>query len=136
MPIFVAKGTMVAFRITALYRRKWFWGEDANTFRPERWAESNGESKMLKPSNDDGTISSRVSKKQETGKWTFIPFNGGLRHCIGQELATIEIAYLLIRLVQFFRRVDRRDEEEWIEGLAMAWTSKNGAKVAMVPEQY
>ena len=116
-PVFVAKGTMVAFSITALHRRKDIWGEDASLFRPERWAELGFEG----------------AKEKSADNWNFIPFNGGPRACIGQELATIEIAYLLVRLVQHFEQVNRGDEEDWIEGLAMACTSRNGAKVILVP---
>lgn len=36
-PVFVAEGTMVAFGIAAMHRRKDLWGEDADDFRPERW---------------------------------------------------------------------------------------------------
>ena len=36
-PVFVAEGTMIAYHVTALHRRKDLWGEDANEYRPERW---------------------------------------------------------------------------------------------------
>lgn len=36
-PILVPKGTMIAFGIAALHRRRDLWGEDADEFRPERW---------------------------------------------------------------------------------------------------
>lgn len=36
-PIYVRKGTEVAFDIAALQRRRDLWGADADDFRPERW---------------------------------------------------------------------------------------------------
>lgn len=36
-PVFVAAGTLVIFHLVALHKRKDFWGDDADDFRPERW---------------------------------------------------------------------------------------------------
>ena len=36
-PIFVPKGRVVAWSVFAMHRRKDFFGEDADEFRPERW---------------------------------------------------------------------------------------------------
>lgn len=36
-PIFVPKGGLVSWNLWALHRRKDFFGEDAEVFRPERW---------------------------------------------------------------------------------------------------
>ena len=36
-PVFVRKGTMIAYHVTAMHRRKDIWGEDACEFKPERW---------------------------------------------------------------------------------------------------
>lgn len=37
-PIFVARQTMVHFSVYTLHRRRDLWGNDADEFRPERWA--------------------------------------------------------------------------------------------------
>ncbi|KAJ5129374.1 uncharacterized protein N7515_005413 [Penicillium bovifimosum] len=37
--------------------------------------------------------------------WQFIPFNGGPRICIGQQFATVEMGYTLIRILQTYDRV-------------------------------
>lgn len=39
--------------------------------------------------------------------------------------------YVLVRLVQAFRSVESRDDNDWVEGMHMACTSANGAKVSM-----
>ncbi len=36
-PVFVAKGTILVYTVHAMHRRKDFFGEDAEEFRPERW---------------------------------------------------------------------------------------------------
>lgn len=38
--------------------------------------------------------------------WHYIPFNGGPRICIGQQFATIEMAYTIVRILQAFERID------------------------------
>ncbi|PLN77217.1 cytochrome P450 [Aspergillus taichungensis] len=37
--------------------------------------------------------------------WHFIPFNGGPRICIGQQFATIEMGYTIVRILQAFERI-------------------------------
>jgi len=36
-PIVVPAGTNIAFHVTALHRRKEWWGEDSEEYKPERW---------------------------------------------------------------------------------------------------
>ncbi|KAH8814950.1 cytochrome P450 [Xylogone sp. PMI_703] len=40
--------------------------------------------------------------------WTYIPFNGGPRICIGQQFALTEMAYTIVRLLQRFERIENR----------------------------
>lgn len=62
-PILVRPGEAVGYCVYAMHRRKDFYGEDAEEFRPERW-----EGDELK---DVG--------------WAYLPFNGGPRLCLGRE---------------------------------------------------
>lgn len=39
--------------------------------------------------------------------WTYIPFNGGPRICIGQQFALTEMAYTIVRILQRFESVSR-----------------------------
>ncbi|KAF2173799.1 hypothetical protein M409DRAFT_16070 [Zasmidium cellare ATCC 36951] len=40
--------------------------------------------------------------------WTYVPFNGGPRICIGQQFALTEMAYTVTRILQTFERVESR----------------------------
>lgn len=110
-PIYVRKGTQVAYSVYAMHRRPDLWGEDANTFRPERWEEN------------------------AKHGWEYLPFNGGPRICLGREYflssflcpfflsflrykglsypeqyALTEASYALVRLLQHFDTVENGDD--------------------------
>ena len=40
--------------------------------------------------------------------YSYIPFNGGPRICIGQQFALTEMQYTLVRLLQRFERIECR----------------------------
>lgn len=60
-PVFVPKGTSATINIHSLHRRPDIFGDDADEFKPERWASL----KML-------------------DHWSYLPFGGGPRTCIGR----------------------------------------------------
>ncbi|ORY63317.1 putative cytochrome P450 alkane hydroxylase [Pseudomassariella vexata] len=105
-PIFVHKGTFVAYSVYAMHRRKEFYGEDANDFKPERW---------------------------ETLRmgWEYLPLNGGPRICVGQQYALTEASFVATRLVQEFERIESRDPGPWVENLTLTVCSRNGTKVGL-----
>lgn len=108
-PLFVNKGDIVTFSLYALHRRTDIFGEDADTFRPERW-------ETLRPPH-----------------WSYLPFSGGSRICPGQSLALTEVAYATARILQAFQTIENRDPVlEFIEVYKLTTDSKNGAKVAFV----
>jgi cytochrome P450 len=74
----IPAGSMVMYTPYITHRLPEVWG-DPLTFRPERWA--------------DG----------EPVPFSFVPFGGGYRKCIGFALATLELQVLAVRLAQ---RVD------------------------------
>lgn len=61
-PIFVKKGTPVAFSPYGMHRRSEFFGSEPCKFIPERWD------------------ALRV-------RWEFVPFSGGARVCLGSKLS-------------------------------------------------
>ncbi|KAF2084281.1 putative cytochrome P450 alkane hydroxylase [Saccharata proteae CBS 121410] len=109
-PIFLARGTVVGFNIWAMHRRKDIYGPDAEDFRPERW-------------------------EQQRPGWHYLPFNGGPRSCLGQQMAMTEAAYVTVRLVQSFPMIESRDSEPWQELLTAACSSRRGTLVGLQQEQ-
>jgi cytochrome P450 len=68
--------------------------------------------------------------------WTYIPFNGGPRICLGQNFAITEMAYAVSRTCQEFERVEDRSGE--VRGSVgyrtdVTLTPAKGVKVALIP---
>lgn len=61
-PVFVPKSTLAMVNTHSLHRRADIFGNDADEFKPERWASL----KML-------------------DHWSYLPFSGGPRVCIDRE---------------------------------------------------
>lgn len=108
-PIFVPKGTIVAYSVWAMHRRKDLFGPDAEEFKPERW------------------------EKMRPG-WEYLPFNGGPRICIGQNFALTEASYVVVRLLQSFRRIEPRDDRPWSEFQTLTLAVGNGVHVGLYAE--
>ncbi|RDW68612.1 cytochrome P450-17 [Coleophoma crateriformis] len=83
-PVFIPKGAEVNFSSHVLHRRHDIWGQDADEFVPERW------------------------EKRRPG-WSYVPFNGGPRVCIGQQYALTEAGYLIVRMLQRFDTIQGID---------------------------
>ncbi|TQV97873.1 cytochrome P450 alkane hydroxylase [Cordyceps javanica] len=105
-PMLVKKGTLIVYNIFAMHRDEAVFGPDAEKFRPDRWA-------GLRPG------------------WGYLPFNGGSRICLGQQIALLEAHYLVARMVQTFETMASQDSRDWEELFALATTCKHGVKVKM-----
>ncbi|KAH6631322.1 cytochrome P450 [Chaetomium tenue] len=86
-PIFVPKGTQILIPTYALGQRPDLWDSDPDQFRPDRWRE-NGKRKF---------------------GFEFVPFGGGVRQCLGQQLARIKAAYIIIRIMQRYDCVENAE---------------------------
>ena len=108
-PLFIPAKTMMGWSVYAMQRRKDFYGEDAEDFKPERWD-------TLRPG------------------WEYLPFNGGPRICLGQQFALTEASYTTIRLMQEFTKIESRDDgQPWTEWLTLTCVGLHGAKVGLTP---
>ncbi|KAH7157382.1 cytochrome P450 [Dactylonectria estremocensis] len=105
-PVFVRKGTVLIYNVYAMHRSEATFGADPEEFVPERWED-------LRPG------------------WGYLPFNGGVRSCVGQQYALLETHYIVARMVQTFKALESRDDDEWMELYSLTLCSKNGTRVAV-----
>jgi cytochrome P450 len=75
----------VLYYTYVIHRRKDIFGEDAEEFRPERWAEARPD-------------------------WGYLPFNAGPRICVGRTCSTLIPGSLVVQqLTSSFCRTIRAD---------------------------
>ncbi|KAG9016306.1 hypothetical protein FRB90_003335 [Tulasnella sp. 427] len=81
---YIPKGVTVIWSTIGLHRRVDLWGPDALVFDPDRW------------------LDERNKKYYLANPFIFLPFHGGPRICLGQQFATNEASFFVIRLLQAF----------------------------------
>ena len=99
----IAYGPLVMQRRPDLYPASWQNdpGLDPLNFNPSRWFHW-----QPKP-------------------WTYIPFNGGPRICIGQQFALTEMSYTIVKLLQRFDRIVPMGEAGTMgRGMGSTWNGK------------
>ncbi|OLL26170.1 Cytochrome P450 52A13 [Neolecta irregularis DAH-3] len=106
-PIFCKKGTPVGYIVQVMHTRTDFYGPDALEFKPERWS-----GPPPKP-------------------WSYLPFNGGPRICLGQQFAIAEMGYIIVRMAQTFETLEQQDFKERVMRKTIILTSGNGVKVSL-----
>ena len=106
-PIYISRDTVIASNLWAMHRDRELWGEDAENFKPERWSDA----KLT---------------------WKYLPFSGGPRICIAQQLALSEAGYVIARFMQKFSIMEDRDGEPWQDCMSLSVRSKNGVKVGLI----
>lgn len=111
--IFVPQGTQVGYQVFSMHRRTDVYGDDADSFVPDRWTERN-----IRPG------------------WAFLPFNGGPRICIGQQFALNLASYIICRMVQHIEGVRSCDLSSWREGLGISCSAGNGVSVFLQKRSY
>lgn len=88
---FVPGGTLVGANPFVILRDERIFGDDVDSFHPERWLQRDGES------TED--FNGRVRKMRETGKFVF---GAGSRMCLGRNLVLLEISKLIATLYALF----------------------------------
>lgn len=104
----VPKGTMVVLAIYALHHDPKFW-DDPEVFRPERFAPA--------------------ARKQMNSNYSYLPFGGGPRLCIGNSFAMMEMQLVLAHYLRRYRL--QWQEEEAPEMLPLVTLRpKNGVPIS------
>ncbi|KAI0998734.1 Cytochrome P450 monooxygenase [Podosphaera aphanis] len=112
-PVFVPRGSFVAYHTYAMHRQRSIYGVDAELFRPERWSPDEG----LRPG------------------WAYLPFNGGPRICVGQLYALSQASYVIARLAQEFDECLDLESGPWVEQLSLTLCPAGGVKVRLVKKR-
>ncbi|KAL8895763.1 MAG: hypothetical protein Q9192_003459 [Flavoplaca navasiana] len=106
------------YSVYVMHRLKKLYGEDTDSFRPERW---------------DPDVKNAVNLKNIG--WGYLPFNGGPRICLGQEFAILEAGYVVVRIVQKFRnlKLGLKDKDVVVgtenQEVTLVVASTNGCRV-------
>lgn len=81
---FIPGGTSIGYCGFGIFRNKEIWGDDANTFRPERWLEGTTES------------------IRELESVLDLIFGGGRWQCLGRKVAQMELNKVFVELLRNF----------------------------------
>jgi hypothetical protein len=132
-PIYIRKGSVVAYSLHAMHRRRDIYGEDADEFRPERWGLPCTTGRLFSQTERAEYIEGGERAAPLRPGWGYLPFNGGPRICVGQQFALTEASYAIVRLVQEFQGgIEERDNgREWVEQLSLTVCSARGVKVGL-----
>ncbi|RWA08738.1 hypothetical protein EKO27_g6378 [Xylaria grammica] len=87
-PISVVKGDTVIYSPLSMHRRKDLYPPVSDTFA------------------DPGTFSPERWEHWTPRPWQYLPFNGGPRICVGQNFALTEMAYVIVRMLQKYERIE------------------------------
>ncbi|KAH6888430.1 cytochrome P450 [Thelonectria olida] len=98
---YLPEGTIVGMSPYILARNKSVFGEDADSFRPERWLQEEGESQ------DD------FQKRLLLMNQTDLSFGGGSRICIGKHMGLYQTYKVLATLITLYEMELADPKKEW-----------------------
>ena len=87
--IYIPKGTYLGYHCYSTHRDPTIWGEpDAARFCPERWGHT--------------TEAIQRFYRQKRSRAEFVAFHGGVRSCLGEKFALLQLKVTLFVLIQRF----------------------------------
>lgn len=118
---FVPAGTRAGLNPYIVNRNKGVWGEDADSFRPERWLQAEGESK------DD------FQKRLTLYNKTDLAFGAGSRICTGRHLALLQVHKLVATMVARYEIELTHPEREW--EVTCSWFTRQKGLICNMKER-
>jgi cytochrome P450 len=91
---FLSKNSIIVWCIWAMNRSRDIWGDEAESFRPERWLSSAA-------TTPEGEIEKGV-KLITKSAFDFPVFNGGPRSCLGKKMAELMACWVLVQVWREF----------------------------------
>jgi cytochrome P450 len=118
-------GVTVTPSIYLVHRRPDIYPEPER-FRPERFAGG-------KQPDDPGAAQTSEARRRASkpGTYSWIPFGGGVRRCLGGAFAQLEMAVVLAELVQRWDVAPARPESEPVLRRAITETPRHDAEVVL-----
>lgn len=107
-PVFAPAGTLFDTCFATLHRDPSIWGPNANDFCPSRWENS-----------------------YSPPPFTFMPFGAGPRQCLAQQKATMEVSYIVSRMLQEFSDIKSEDDKPYEPQVALTAKSAHGCPVSL-----
>ncbi|OHE94281.1 cytochrome P450 [Colletotrichum orchidophilum] len=107
---FVKGGTIVGCSAWIIHRRPEIWGDDVDTFRPERWLP------------EEGKDAEAEEKRIKEMNGHMFQFGMGSRTCIGKNISLLEIYKVIPSLLRRFDISFKDPSQEW--QLVNAWFVK------------
>ncbi|KAK7741818.1 hypothetical protein SLS53_004882 [Cytospora paraplurivora] len=149
-PIVVRAGATVVWSTYTLHRDPQRYGSDWADFRPERWT-SLMRPRDTTPATDEGeggsvgstTNASEIGGgRQKDGEiwgescWRsfFMPFGSGPRTCLGQQMVQIEVAYVVVRMLQELAHLDMEcggEMKPFREARAVSLYNADGVRISV-----
>ncbi|KAI0120483.1 cytochrome P450 [Hypoxylon sp. NC0597] len=117
---YVKGGTIVGCSAWIIHRRPEIWGEDVDTFRPERW---------LVDENLKGEEKEEQERRVREMNGMMFQFGMGPRTCIGKNISLLEIYKVVPSLLRRFDIRFKDPRQEW--KLVNAWFVKQNNFHAM-----
>ncbi|KAF2651293.1 cytochrome P450 [Lophiostoma macrostomum CBS 122681] len=92
-PVAVLRGTPIIMGFDSVHHRTDLFGADASIYNPHRW-----------------------DRNWKPNTWTYLPFNRGMRPCLGKSLSLMEVKFVLCRLLQGFSTIDLMEKSgaNWV----------------------
>lgn len=112
--VFVPGGTIVGVNPAVIHRDRSIFGEDADTFRPERWlaTDDEGLERVKVMERSLLTVSQATGPLQREPAYTRQQFGAGARTCIGKNISIMEMGKLVPQILREFD-VALPDGKEW-----------------------
>lgn len=115
---FLPKESIVVWCIWAINRSREIWGDDSDTFRPERWL-SPAAAADAEDDNDNKAL-----KLIAKSPFEFPVFNAGPRSCLGKKMAELMACWVLVQMWGEFDFEETLNENEAAAAVSAAGPSK------------